>query len=134
MFAKTTASIGAAIALAVPATVGAAHTHRPLSGRGTGARAHQVRIGRCTMAVPPLGSTLEVEIANAPDFCELVSHALAGDVFRAPVAVTPGLLWHYARAEVSCRLRYAATAFQITVRNSAATCRWFGRLAPDWHP
>jgi hypothetical protein len=37
-------------------------------------------LGRCTMAMPPKRATVEVEMANAPDFCELVSQALAGSV------------------------------------------------------
>jgi len=124
MLAKMTGSIAIGVALAIPATVPAAH----------GSRAHHIAIGRCTMAVPPSGSTVEVEIANAADFGELVSQALAGEVFRSPVTVTPGILWHYSSAVLSCRLRYTGTGFRMTVRNSVATCGWFGRLAPDWHP
>ena len=85
------------------------------------------------MAVPPTRATVEAEIANAADFCELVSHALAGDVFRAAVIVTPGLLWHYADSTLSCRLRYGNTRYRLTIRNSKAACRWLRRLAPDWH-
>jgi hypothetical protein len=90
-------------------------------------------LGRCTMAMPPTRATVEVEMANAPDFCELVSQALAGSVFRAPMIVTPGELWHYADAAQSCRLRYGANRSRMTVRNSAAACRWFARVAPNWH-
>jgi len=95
--------------------------------------ARRATIGSCTMAVPPTRATVEAEIANAADFCELVSHALAGDVFRAPVIVTPGLLWHYADSTLSCRLRYGNTRYRLTIRNSKAACRWLRRLAPDWH-
>lgn len=86
----------------------------------------------CTMAVPPARATVEVEIANASDFCELVSRALAGDVFRAPVLVTPGVRWHYPDAALSCRLRYENTRHRMTIRNSVAACRWLLRRAPDW--
>jgi hypothetical protein len=90
------------------------------------------RNGSCTMAVPPARATVEAETLNAADFCELVSHALAAAVFRAPVLVTPGLLWHYADATVTCRLRYGRTRQRLTVRNSIAACRWLSRLAPNW--
>jgi hypothetical protein len=90
-------------------------------------------IGSCTMGVPSRRATVEAEIANAADFCELVSHALAGDVFRAPVIVSPGVLWHYSDSTLSCRLRYGNTRYRLTVRNSPAACRWLRRLAPDWH-
>jgi len=95
--------------------------------------ARQPTIGSCTMAVPPRRATVEAEIANAADFCELVSHPLAGDVFRAPVIVTPGLLWHYPDSTLSCRLRYGDTRYRLTIRNSPAACRWLSRLAPGWH-
>src|SRR5262245_12477377 len=85
------------------------------------------------MAVPPVRATVEVEIANASDFCELASHALAGDVFDAPALVTPGLLWHYRGAMVSCRLHYRRTRDRMTIRNSVAACRWFARIATGWH-
>jgi hypothetical protein len=89
--------------------------------------------GSCTMAVPSTQATVEAEIANAEDFCELVSHVLANTVFRAPVSVTPGALWHYAGAALSCRLGYGNTPYRMTIRNSPAACRWLRRLAPDWH-
>jgi hypothetical protein len=91
------------------------------------------KLGSCTMAQLSAQATVEVVIANASDFCELVSHALAGNVYRAPVLVTPGLLWHYAGAGLSCRLRYGNTRQLMTIRNSVAACRWLIRLAPDWH-
>jgi hypothetical protein len=96
--------------------------------------ARRATIGSCTMAVPPMRATVEAEIANASDFCELVSHALAGEVFRAPVIVTPGVLWHYADSTLSCRLRFRDTHYRMTIRNSIAACRWLRRLAPNWHP
>jgi hypothetical protein len=96
-------------------------------------RARPPKLGTCTMAVPPTQTTVEAQIANAADFCELVSQALAADIFRAPVIVTPGRLWHYTGAALSCRLRYGATPYRMTVRNSAAACRWLVRLAPKWH-
>lgn len=98
-----------------------------------GSHATPQALDGCTMAVPSVRATVDVEIANASDFCELVSHALAGDVFHAPVLVTPGLLWHYADAALSCRLRYRSTPYRMTIRNSVAACRWFRRIAPAWH-
>ena len=95
------------------------------------ARAHRPTIGRCTIAVPPTRATVEAEIANAADFCELVSQALAVDVFGAPMLVTPGL-WHYSDAALSCRLRYGDSAYRMTIRNSPAACRWLIGLAPEW--
>jgi len=85
------------------------------------------------MAVSIIRATVEAEIANAADFCELVSQALAGNVFRTQVLVTPSLLWHYADATLSCRLRYGDSAYRMTVRNSAAACHWLIGLAPTWH-
>lgn len=99
--------------------------------KASGARTSQ--LGSCTMAAPSTRTTVETQIANASDFCELVSRGLAAEVFRAPVFVTPGRLWHYAGAALSCRLRYGATRYRVTVRNSAAACRWLMRLAPKWH-
>jgi hypothetical protein len=96
-------------------------------------RARPPELGSCTMAFSPTRTTVETQIANAADFCELVSLALAADVFGAPVIVTPGRLWHYTEASLSCRLRYGDTRYRMTVRNSAATCRWLLRLAPKWH-
>jgi hypothetical protein len=86
----------------------------------------------CTMAVPPARATVEAGIANAGDFCELVLHALATDVFRSPVLLTPGVIWHYAGATMSCHLRYAHTRQWVTIHNSSAACLWLRRLAPEW--
>jgi hypothetical protein len=99
---------------------------------GGSSKATRQTSASCTMAVPPVGASVEVEIPNASDFCELVSHALAGDVFHAPVLVTPGALWHYSGAALSCRLRYADTRHRITIRNSLAACRWLSRPATGW--
>jgi hypothetical protein len=98
------------------------------------AAAGHPRVGSCTMAAPSAHATVEARLANADDFCELMSHALAGDVFRAPVFVTLGLLWHYPDATESCRLRFGATSAEIVISNSAAACRWFRRRAPNWRP
>jgi hypothetical protein len=126
------ASAGAAL----PADATTAHSRKWLQNEGAGpepkpARA-QTTLDSCTMAVPPTHATVEAEIANAADFCELVSQALAVDVFRAPMLVTPGL-WHYSDAAVSCRLRYGDSAYRMTIRDSPAACRWLVRLAPEWH-
>lgn len=86
------------------------------------------------MAAPSLRATIEVEMAHADDFCELVSQALGGDVFHAPLLVTPDRSWHYADAALSCRLGYGHTHARITIRNSPAACDWFRRVAPDWQP
>ena len=90
-------------------------------------------IGRCTMAEPATRASIEVQIAYAADFCELFSQALASNVFRAPLIVTPGWLWHYSDATLSCGLRYRQTRYRMTIRNSAAACRWLTRVAVGWH-
>jgi hypothetical protein len=101
-------------------------------GRHPHGRTIVSRLGSCTMAEPDMRATVEVIVANARDFCELVSAALAVNVFRAPLVVTPGQLWHYADATLSCILRYAHTRQRATIHNSHAACRWFRRLAPGW--
>lgn len=88
---------------------------------------------RCTMAVPQVRVTVEVRLPHASDFCEIASQALAGNVFRAPVLVNPGVLWHYSGATLSCRLRYRKTQESMTVRQSAAACHWLLRNARGWH-
>jgi hypothetical protein len=97
-------------------------------------RAQASALGKCTMAELQTRATVEVQVANAPDFCELISQALANSVFHASVLVTPGWLWHYTNASLSCRLQYRHSSYRITVHNSAATCRWLKRLAAGWHP
>jgi hypothetical protein len=77
-------------------------------------------------------ATVEVVIANASGFCELVSKVLGINVFHAPMLVTLRRLWHYPGTPLSCTLRYANTRQRATVHNSVAACRWFRRLAPDW--
>jgi hypothetical protein len=116
------AFLGAVAALALAATMPAAGAPKPYPA-----------IGSCTMAVPLAQATVEAEIANAADFCELVSQALAVDVFGTAVIVTPGLTWHYVDSTLSCRLWYGHTGYRLTVRNSPAACRWLIRLAPEWH-
>jgi hypothetical protein len=86
------------------------------------------------MAAPLVRATVEVEMVNADDFCELVAQALGGDVLHMPLVVTSGRLWHYAGVSVSCRLGYLHTRARLTVRSSAAACRWFRRVAQDWRP
>jgi hypothetical protein len=90
-------------------------------------------IGTCTMALPALHATVEAEITDAPDFCELVSEALGADVFRAPLIVTPGRLWHYAGARLSCDLGYGETGERMTIRNSPPACDWLVGLTSAWH-
>jgi hypothetical protein len=92
-----------------------------------------IAIGGCTMAVPARRATIEVQIADGRDFCELMSHALADDVFHASVVVTPRLLWHYADGTLSCHLRYRATPSRLTIRNSPPACHWMRRVASGWH-
>jgi hypothetical protein len=89
--------------------------------------------GGCTMAVPAPRATIEAHLVAAEGFCELVSHALAGDVFRSAVVVTPGRYWHFLDSVLSCRLRYGQTSGRVTIRNSTAACRWFTREATGWH-
>jgi len=117
--------VAAALAAAGGATGSEAASLKALHGKSAAVRT-------CTMAVPAIAATVEAEIANAGDFCELVSHGLADDVFHAPVLVTPGVLWHYADATLSCRLRYRNTSHRVTIRNSRAACRWLGRVATGW--
>ncbi len=135
---KMIALLAVAAAFALYAAVGAGaaldasdHDRAEAQLKPRGAR--PPKLGSCTMAVPSTRTTVETQIANAADFCELVSYALAADVFGAPVIVTPGRLWHYTGAVLSCRLRYGDTRYRMTVHNSAAACRWLLRLAPQWH-
>jgi hypothetical protein len=88
---------------------------------------------RCTMAVPPARATVEVRLPHASDFCEITSQVLVANVFRVPVLVTPGVLWHYPGATLSCRLRYRKTQDSMTVRQSAAACHWLLRHGRGWH-
>ena len=87
---------------------------------------------RCTMAVPTVRATIEVRMPHASDFCEIVSQVLAANVFRTNVLVTPGVLWHYSGATLSCRLRYKKTHDSMAVRESAAACHWLLRLGRGW--
>jgi len=91
-------------------------------------------VSACTMAVPATRTTIEVEMPNAGDFCELVSQALGAEVFHTSLVVTPGHLWHYSDAAISCRLRFRRTADQITIHNSPSACRWFKKHATGWRP
>jgi hypothetical protein len=87
----------------------------------------------CTIASPPQRATIEVAIPNAPDFCELLSYALASEVFRSRTVVVPGALWKYASSTLSCDLRYRHTAYEIVVSNSRAACAWLTRRGSGWH-
>jgi hypothetical protein len=89
----------------------------------------------CTIAVPATWTSIEVEIPNAADFCELVSQALGAEVFHTPLFVMPGHLFHYTgEATASCQLRYRRTTDRLTIRNSQPACRWFRKRATGWHP
>jgi hypothetical protein len=125
-----TAAVVLTVLTAALVTAGAAHATRRAQ-MSPNARTPPT-IGGCTMAIPSPHATIEAQIANAADFCEFVSHALADEVFRSAVIVTPGRLWHYADAALSCRLRYRETPGRMTIRNSAAACRWFARTATGW--
>ncbi|HKY12054.1 MAG TPA: hypothetical protein VJL85_01805 [Gaiellaceae bacterium] len=85
----------------------------------------------CTMASVEQRATIEVRVAHAEDFCELLSQALA-IVFRTRPFVTPGVLWHYAESAPSCQLRFGSTRHRMVVHNSMRTCRWFARHASGW--
>jgi hypothetical protein len=85
----------------------------------------------CTLAQPTALATVEIRIAYADDFCELLSPVLGAAVFHTPVAVMLGTLWHYADSTVSRRLQYRDTA-SLTVRNSRDTCEWLERHATGW--
>lgn len=125
-----TAAVVLAALLSTLATAGGAHA---AGGAPMNVNSRQPpTVSGCTMAIPSLHATIEAQIAHAAGFCELVSQALAGEVFRSAVMVMPGRLWHYADAALSCRLRYRQTAGRVTVRNSAAACRWFTRTASGW--
>jgi hypothetical protein len=125
-----TAAVVLAALLAPLVTAGAAHATR---GAQISPNAHlHPTVGARTMVIPSPHATIEAQIANAADFCELISQGLADEVFRAAIIVTPGRLWHYADAALSCRLRYRQTPGRMTIRNSAAACRWFARTATGW--
>jgi hypothetical protein len=87
----------------------------------------------CTIASPPQRATIAVVIPNASDFCELLSQALASEVFRSPTAVVPGVLWEYAGSTQTCDLRYRRTSDEIVVNNSPAACAWLTRPETGWH-
>jgi hypothetical protein len=87
----------------------------------------------CTIASPPQRTTVEVSIPNARDFCELLSQALASEVFRGPTFVVSGALWEYASSTQTCDLRYGRTSYEIVVSNSRAACAWFKRPGTGWH-
>ena len=89
-------------------------------------------VSSCTMVAPTERATVAVSIVNAPDFCELVSQALADEVFREPIITLNLPNWSYPGSVVTCRLRFRTTVSRITVRNSAAACRWFGRRGTGW--
>ena len=125
-----TAAVVLAALLAALVTAGAAHATRGAQ-MNPNARTPPT-VGGCTMAIPSPHATIEAQIANAADFCELISQALADEVFRSAVIVTPGRLWHYADAALSCRVRYRQTPGRMTIRNSTAACRWFTRTATGW--
>jgi hypothetical protein len=125
-----TATIVLAALVVGPATAGAAH-----ATRGTRMSPNvglPPMVGVCTMAIPSPHATVEAQIANAADFCELVSQGLADEVFRSAVIVTPDQLWHYTDGALSCRLQYRQTSGRLTIRDSAAACRWFTRSATGW--
>src|SRR5262249_14291320 len=87
----------------------------------------------CTIASPPQQATIEVAIPNAADFCELLSQALASEVFRSPTVVLSGALREYANSPRTCDLRYRRTAYEIVVSNSRAACAWLTRPGTGWH-
>jgi hypothetical protein len=89
-------------------------------------------LSECTISLPETHTTIEAKIAYASDFCEMASQALAGEVFRSPLTVTPGRLWHYNDGAVSCRLRFRRTPAELTIRNAPAACRWFTQPRSGW--
>lgn len=114
----TLLAVGAA--QANPGSLVSPNARRPMTGGG------------CTMASPARRATIEAHLVAADGFCELVSHALASDVFRSAVVVTPDRYWHFVGTALSCRLRYGQTSGRVTIRNSVAACRWFTRAATGW--
>jgi hypothetical protein len=119
---KATTVLALAVAVAVVTLFGGVAHARGLDA---------IPVGGCTIAAPPTEATVEARIHHAAEFCELLSKALAGDVYHSAVIVTPSTLWHYSDAPVSCRLRFSQTA-DMTIRNSPAACRWFARHATGW--
>ena len=117
--------------LATPLAAGAAWAN-PGSQVSPTARGPAADRG-CTMAIPAPRATVEAHLVAADGFCELVSHALASEVFRSTVVVTPDRYWHFLGTALSCRLRYGQTSGRVTIRNSAAACRWFTRATTGWH-
>jgi hypothetical protein len=103
----------------------------PLSATAKTAPAMQST--HCVMAAPSAQATVEVRLANAADFCELASQALASEVFHEPLLVIDEPTNQAAPNDVSCRLRYRHTDSRITIRNSPAACRWFMRPNTGWH-
>jgi len=123
--------LAVAALLATPVAAGAASAN-PGSQESPSVRG-PVAGGGCTMAIPAPRATIEAHLVAADGFCELVSHALASDVFRSAVVVTPDRYWHFLGTALSCRLRYGQTSGRVTIRNSAAACRWFTRAATGWY-
>jgi hypothetical protein len=124
--------MSAAAALASALAMGSA-LHPTDAARASPSAETGSRLGGCTMTIPLIHATVEAQMAYADDFCEMMSQALAGEVFRSSVVVTPSQLWHYTDAVVSCRLRYGHSPARITVRNSPRACRWLSRAATGWH-
>ena len=114
-----------AVLVAVVAVLGAA----AVAPTHAAAASNQV----CTIASPPQRATIEVAIPNASEFCELLSMALASDVFRSPTVVVPGTPWEYASSTRTCELRFRRTSFAIVVSNSPAACAWLTRPGTGWH-
>ena len=105
-----------------------------LGGSVTGAEAapSTYSIGTCTIASPARHAVINVEIANARDFCELVSQALGSEVFHSPLIVT-FVEWTSIGLDRSCELQFRQTKYRLTVWDAPAACSWFTRPATGWH-
>lgn len=90
-------------------------------------------MGSCTIAAPLRQATIDVEIANASDFCELVSHALGSEVFHSRLVVFQSVEWIADGARRSCELRFRRTNYRIVVWGAFDACRWFTRPGTGWH-
>lgn len=124
-----TATLAAAGATTLPATAQGVTLSQLSEAEHAAPAINQV----CTIASLPQRATIEVAIPNAGDFCELLSQALATEVFRGPTAVVPGVLWDYAGSTQTCDLKYRRTSYEIVVGNSRAACAWLTRPGTGWH-
>ncbi|MGN6798974.1 MAG: hypothetical protein ACTHKS_12605, partial [Gaiellaceae bacterium] len=73
------------------------------------ASARTAPVSACTIVSPERHATVVVRIANAPDFCDLVSQALAAEVFRSAAGSIPAVLVDSPMSALSCVLAFRRT-------------------------